>query len=224
MSASLDWSGMLWGLQEVGHTAKSRTLCHPLFRALAFAVEILEEYQMGWFSSLVIVLSADTFCGQWLFSGLSFSLHLLLWCGVWCWGAAAFCHREAVEILPWLHGLVTADEIKQQSDPVTTLSHILLACFAWPTLFLALCSSPGLFYIDRLTVFSPSLSFPCSVWGFSTWMFAKGGKQTTFFWVQGLRDIERFLREQCGVGWGENFYKTSLPFCTNLGAESFRLQ
>lgn len=72
MSASLHWFGILWGLQEVRHTAKSSTLCHPLFCDLVFAVEILEEYQMGWFCSLVIVLSADTFCGQCLFPGLFF--------------------------------------------------------------------------------------------------------------------------------------------------------
>lgn len=64
---------------------------------------------------------------------------------------------------------------------------------------------------------SKPVSSLVSLWGFSTWIFATGGKQMTFFCVQGLRDTERFLREQCCMGWDENFRRTPIPFCRNLG-------
>lgn len=121
-------------------------------------------------------------------------------------------------------GLVTADEIKQQSDPVTTLSHILLTCFAWPALFLALCSSPGLFYIDRLTIFSPSLSLACLVCEDSQPECLLKVEDRQRFSVFGTQEILKDFWENNAV-WGGVRISIRLPF---LSAEtlalSFRLQ
>lgn len=79
-------------------------------------------------------------------------------------GAAALCHREAVGT--GLGCLCVGWWLQMKSHSKVTcwqLCHILLTRSAWPTLFLTLCSSPGLFYIDRVTIFSPSLSLPCLV-------------------------------------------------------------
>lgn len=92
---------------------------------------------------------------------LIFVLLVLLWLGSDAGGCSSLTGRQWKADLGCVCRLVAAHELKQQSDPVTALSHILLTCFAWPTLFLSLCSSPGLFYIDKLTIFSPSLSLPC---------------------------------------------------------------
>lgn len=161
MPASLDWFGVLWGLQEVRHAAKGSTLCCPLFCALVFAVEILEEYQMGWYSSLVILLSSATFCGQWLLPSSFFPC-------ISCSGVE--CNAGGLQLFvigrQWEAGLgclCVGWWLQMKSYSKVTrwqLCHILLTRSAWPALFLTLCSSPGLFYIDRLTVFNPSLSLP----------------------------------------------------------------
>lgn len=198
----------MWGLREVRHTAKSSTLCHPLFHVLVFAVEMLEEYQMGWYLLWPVAFPLVFF----------FFLHPLLWCGVWCWGGcSSVIGRQWKACLGCLCcRLVPADEIKQQNDPVTTLSHILQTCFAWPTLFLALCSSPGLFYIDRLTIFSPSLSLPCLVCEYKPKCLPKVENRWHFSVFRAYEILKDFWENN--VVWGGVKISIRLSF---LSAESW---
>lgn len=206
-SASLDWFGVCEGCGRLGiqpRAAPSATLS-SMFWCLQWKC----WRNIRW---------ADTFCGQWLFPWSFFFLAslALVW-SLMLGGCSSVIGRQWKACLGCLCcGLVPADEIKQQSDPVTTLSHILQTCFAWPTLFLALCSSPGLFYIDRLTIFSPSLSLPCLVCEYKPKCLPKVENRWHFSVFRAYEILKDFWENN--VVWGGVKISIRLSF---LSAESW---
>lgn len=198
----------MWGLWEVRHTAKEQ---HPLPPSLpCFGVC---SGNVGGISDGLIPSVASGFSPGLFFFLASLALVWSLMLG----GCSSVIGRQWKACLGCLCcRLVPADEIKQQSDPVTTLSHILQTCFAWPTLFLALCSSPGLFYIDRLTIFSPSLSLPCLVCEYKPKCLPKVENRWHFS-VFGAYEILKDFWEN-NVVWGGVKISIRLSF---LSAESW---
>lgn len=224
MAASLDLFGISWGLRGQAQSQGQ----HPLPPSLLCSGVCSGNF--GAMSDGLMLLPGNPLCWYLLWP-VAFPLLFVLLAGpalvgVWCWGAAALSQggsgRLTLAACARAGGCRWAQTAKWPGDNfVTYLADML--CMA-NTIPLPVFQSWPVLYWQADHFLSKPVTSLLSLWGFLTGMFAEGGKQTTFFCVQGLRDTERFVREQCSVGWGEDFHKTPLPFCRNLGIESFRLQ